>query len=189
MSVKSVVAIDAKTTYGTALLDGFRSVADAPSVAPPGFQGATGGIYVVSPTPADSILDVGPEMDVFGADAQITGSPPETTMPGGSMLISGPMAPSQLPDGDAASSSAEEGRFWAYGYEAMAVVLDSIDRADDPLDRGSVVDAFFATTDHDSILGTYSIDDVGDTTLSEVGAYRAGGDGSLTPAPEPLSVP
>ena len=80
----------------------------------------------------------------------------------------------------------EEGRFWAYGYEAMAVVLDSIDRADDPLDRGSVIDAFFATTDRDSILGTYSIDDVG--------RYDAVGGGRLrrrepmaasTPAPEP----
>ena len=191
MSVKSVVAIDAKTTYGTALLDGFRSVADAPSVAPPGFQGGTDGIYVVSPTPADSILDVGPEMDAFGADAQITGSPPETTMPEGSILISGPMAPTQLPHSDLGETAGggEQGRFWAYGYEAMAVVLDSIDRADDPLDRGSVVDAFFATTDRDSILGTYSIDDVGDTTLSEVGAYEARGDGSLTPAPKPISVP
>ena len=71
----------------------------------------------------------------------------------------------------------------------MAVVLDSIDRADDPLDRGSVVDAFFATTDRDSILGTYSIDDVGDTTLAQVGAYEADGDGGLTPAPRAISVP
>lgn len=49
----------------------------------------------------------------------------------------------------------------ALGYEAMAVVLDSIDRASDPLDRESVVDAFLATAGRESILGTYSIDPVG----------------------------
>ncbi len=49
----------------------------------------------------------------------------------------------------------------ALGYEAMALVLDSIDRASDPLDRESVVDAFLATSGRDSVLGTYSIDPVG----------------------------
>jgi ABC-type branched-subunit amino acid transport system substrate-binding protein len=53
----------------------------------------------------------------------------------------------------------------AYGYEAMALVLDSIERASDPLDRGAVVEAFLATSERDSILGTYSIDQVGAATL------------------------
>ena len=70
----------------------------------------------------------------------------------------------------------------------MAVVLDSIGRADDPLDRGSVIDAFFATTDRDSILGSYSIDDVGDTTLDRVGAYESR-NGPLRAAPQPVTVP
>ncbi len=43
----------------------------------------------------------------------------------------------------------------------MALVLDAIDRADDPLDRASVVEAFLATGERDSPLGSYSIDDVG----------------------------
>jgi hypothetical protein len=47
------------------------------------------------------------------------------------------------------------------GAEAMAVVLDAIDRASDPLDRASVVEAFFATGERESPLGTYSIDEVG----------------------------
>lgn len=46
---------------------------------------------------------------------------------------------------------------YAYGYEAMAVVLDAIDRAEDPLSRSDVVDAFLATQDRESDLGTYSI--------------------------------
>jgi branched-chain amino acid transport system substrate-binding protein len=65
------------------------------------------------------------------------------------------------------------GRYAAYGYEAMAVVLDSIRRAGDSgADRDSVVSAFFNTVDRRSILGSYSIDDVGDTTLSRLAGYR-----------------
>ena len=67
----------------------------------------------------------------------------------------------------------EPGRYAAYGYEAMAVVLDSIRRAGDQGDdRDAVVDAFFDTQDRDSVLGTYSIDEVGDTTLGRLAGYR-----------------
>jgi branched-chain amino acid transport system substrate-binding protein len=58
-----------------------------------------------------------------------------------------------------------------YGYEAMDVVLDAIDRAGRP-DRAAVVDAFFATRDRDSVLGRYSIDKHGDTTLRQYGLYK-----------------
>ncbi len=65
------------------------------------------------------------------------------------------------------------GRYAAYGYEAMALVLDSIRRAGDSgADRDSVVTSFFDTTDRHSVLGTYSIDDVGDTSLSRLAGYR-----------------
>jgi branched-chain amino acid transport system substrate-binding protein len=66
----------------------------------------------------------------------------------------------------------EPGRYAAYGYEAMAVVLDSIRRAGDSgTDRQAVIDQFLATTDRDSILGTYSIDEVGNTTLDRLAGY------------------
>jgi branched-chain amino acid transport system substrate-binding protein len=66
------------------------------------------------------------------------------------------------------------GSYAAYGYEAMAVVLDSIRRAGESgADRDSVVDAFFDTADRHSVLGTYSIDDVGNTTLNRLAGYRA----------------
>lgn len=64
------------------------------------------------------------------------------------------------------------GRYAAYGYEAMAVILDAIDRASDPTDRGAVIDAFFATTDRASILGTYSIADSGETTFDHMTGYE-----------------
>lgn len=64
------------------------------------------------------------------------------------------------------------GRYAAYGYESMALILDSIGRASDPADRSSVVTAFFETSDRQSILGAYSIDEVGNTTLSRMGGYE-----------------
>jgi ABC-type branched-subunit amino acid transport system substrate-binding protein len=67
----------------------------------------------------------------------------------------------------------DPGRYAAYGYEAMAVVLDSIERAGDSGDdRDAVIDAFFDTTERNSILGTYSIDEVGNTTLDRLAGYR-----------------
>ena len=60
-----------------------------------------------------------------------------------------------------------------YGYEAMAVVCDSIAQGGD--DRKAVIDAFFATKGRESPLGTYDIDPDGDTTLSDYGGYTAEG--------------
>jgi branched-chain amino acid transport system substrate-binding protein len=176
-----VRAIGPGGAYGEALRDGFESVTPAPALAAVGSGDA---FYVIAAGPVD-IRVTGP---VFAADAQIFGPPPSTVLPPGGVLVSGTMAPSQLPGGEPDGLGSDRGRFAAYGYEAMAVVLDSIDRADDPLDRGSVVDAFFATTDRESVLGTYSIDEVGDTTLDRVGAYEATG-GRPRPLPEPLPVP
>jgi len=61
----------------------------------------------------------------------------------------------------------------AYGYEAMSVVLDAIRRsAPAGSTRQAVIDAFFATRDRSSVIGTYSIDAQGDTTLRDYGVYR-----------------
>lgn len=62
-----------------------------------------------------------------------------------------------------------------YGYEAMSLLLDAIDRArgdDDVITRRGVVDALLATKNRQSPIGTYSIDPNGDTTLTSIGAYR-----------------
>jgi branched-chain amino acid transport system substrate-binding protein len=60
-----------------------------------------------------------------------------------------------------------------YGYEAMNVVLDAIEKGGD--DRQAVIEAFFQTKKEASVLGPYEIDDDGDTTLKLYGAYRARG--------------
>lgn len=61
----------------------------------------------------------------------------------------------------------------AYGYEAMALLLDAIRRAaDDGDSRDAVVDELLATPERQSVLGTYTIDANGDTTLDAVTGYR-----------------
>jgi branched-chain amino acid transport system substrate-binding protein len=63
----------------------------------------------------------------------------------------------------------------AYGYESMALLLDAIRRAGDDGDsRAAVIDALLSTSERRSILGTYSIDGNGDTTLDAVSGYRVG---------------
>jgi branched-chain amino acid transport system substrate-binding protein len=60
-----------------------------------------------------------------------------------------------------------------FGYEAASLVLDAIARAGQRgSERAAVVEALFATRDRDSVLGTYSIDGNGDTTLSNLALYR-----------------
>jgi len=63
-----------------------------------------------------------------------------------------------------------------YGYEAMSVVLDAIKRsgitASGAASRQKVTDAFFATKDRPSVLGTYSVDQNGDTSLTNYGVYK-----------------
>jgi branched-chain amino acid transport system substrate-binding protein len=60
-----------------------------------------------------------------------------------------------------------------YGYETMALALDALKRAGDKAnDRAAVLKALFATKDRQSVLGTYSIDKNGDTSLTDYGLYQ-----------------
>jgi branched-chain amino acid transport system substrate-binding protein len=68
-----------------------------------------------------------------------------------------------------------------YGYEAMSVALDSIARAGAQGNvRETVISQFFATRDRESVLGRYSIDRNGDTTLAVYGGYK------VSPAGAPM---
>jgi ABC-type branched-subunit amino acid transport system substrate-binding protein len=115
---------------------------------------------------------------VMASDALLMRAPSEPVR--GLLVTSAAEDPSQLPPAGQRFIRAftkrygrEPGRYAAYGYEAMAAVLDSIRRAGDQGDdRDAVVDAFFDTQDRDSVLGTYSIDEVGDTTLGRLAGYR-----------------
>ena len=57
-----------------------------------------------------------------------------------------------------------------YGYEAMSLALDAIKRSGTG-EKADVRKALFATRNRDSVLGRYSIDRNGDTTLTDYGVY------------------
>ena len=65
-----------------------------------------------------------------------------------------------------------------YGYEAMNLALDAIKRAGSG-DKEKILEALFATKDRKSVLGDYSIDENGDTSLTDYGVYKIE-DGELT---------
>jgi len=60
-----------------------------------------------------------------------------------------------------------------YGYETMSLALDAIKRAAaNGNDRQAVINALFNTKDRKSVLGTYSIDKNGDTSITDYGLYK-----------------
>jgi branched-chain amino acid transport system substrate-binding protein len=66
-----------------------------------------------------------------------------------------------------------------FGYEAMSLLLNAIARATHdgsrPAVRAQVRAALFATRDRHSVLGTYSIDRDGDTSVHRYGVYGIAG--------------
>jgi branched-chain amino acid transport system substrate-binding protein len=57
-----------------------------------------------------------------------------------------------------------------YGYEAMSLALDAIKRSGDG-SQANILKAIFETKNRQSVLGSYSIDKNGDTTLTDYGIY------------------
>jgi branched-chain amino acid transport system substrate-binding protein len=66
-----------------------------------------------------------------------------------------------------------------YGYEAMKLVLDTI-KASNSTSKDAFLTQLFKTQDRDSVLGKYSIDKNGDTSLTDYGLYKVGSDGNPT---------
>ena len=63
-----------------------------------------------------------------------------------------------------------------YGYEAMRLVLDTCEQlGPDCTDKQAMIDALFQTKGRESVLGTYDIDENGDTTLTDYGVYTIEG--------------
>jgi branched-chain amino acid transport system substrate-binding protein len=63
--------------------------------------------------------------------------------------------------------------YTAYAYEAANVMLDAIERASkdaggDVPDRKAVIEQVFATQDYQGVLGTWSFDNDGDTSLTQL---------------------
>ena len=172
MEVARVATESDGTVFGDAMVAGFEDgLRDARVVPGAGFS-YYGGL------PENQPLANARGVQLMVTDAELA---PGVSEPDGTLATSAALDPTQLPSRGqefAGAFRAEygraPGRYAAYGYEAMAVILDSIDRASDPEDRGSVIDAFFATSDRASVLGTYSIDAVGNTTLDRMTGYELG---------------
>jgi branched-chain amino acid transport system substrate-binding protein len=63
-----------------------------------------------------------------------------------------------------------------YGYEAMKLVLDTCKKlGSDCSDKQAMIDALYQTKGRQSVLGTYDIDENGDTTLTDYGVYTIKG--------------
>jgi len=66
-----------------------------------------------------------------------------------------------------------------YGYEAMNVLLKAIEdvcaSGGNPTDRAQVTKAVMATKDFDGVLGKWSFDENGDTTLTSMTIYQVQG--------------
>ncbi len=63
-----------------------------------------------------------------------------------------------------------------YGYEAMKLVIDTCtELGADCTDKQAMIDALFQTKGRESVLGTYDIDENGDTTLTDYGIYSIKG--------------
>lgn len=71
---------------------------------------------------------------------------------------------------------AEGGPYALYGYEAMTLVLDAVRSAGARgNDRQTVIDRVFATRNRNSVIGRYSVQSNGETTLSQYGVDRVSG--------------
>lgn len=171
------------SAYGRTMATAFKEAVGGPKVA---VAGAPALYY------AGLAGDEPPVVKRFGgrviaSDALL--SPFAAGAPRADLITSAAQAPTELPPGGHVFAAKfldrygrEPGRYAAYGYEAMAVVIDSVRRAaDSGTEREAVVDAFFDTRGRDSVLGTYAIDPLGDTTLDRMTGYR-NSPGGLRPA-------
>ena len=61
-----------------------------------------------------------------------------------------------------------------YGYEAARLALDAIERSGSG-EKQDIIKALFDTKDRQSVLGSYSMDENGDTTLTDYGIYTIEG--------------
>jgi branched-chain amino acid transport system substrate-binding protein len=166
--------------FGEALASAFEDEARSLGLAiePGGRAGFT--YLALGPgTGAGAAAGGGGEPTTIASDAFLPPYARPGAVAGPLLVTSAALDPAQLPPAgrDLAERFEAEygrppGRYAAYGYEAMAVILDSIERAGDPADREAVIEAFFDTAERDSVLGTYSIDEVGDTTLGAISGYE-----------------
>jgi len=126
------------------------------------------------------VFAANPNIKGFGpdgvAETAFTSKIPESTQP--NTFITNPTLPEQLYPpaaktffGDFKTKYGTDPEPYAiYGYEAMNAALEAIKNAGDKGNcREDVIKGFFAIKNKESVLGTYSIDPDGDTTITDYG--------------------
>ncbi|MBA2239978.1 MAG: ABC transporter substrate-binding protein [Solirubrobacterales bacterium] len=207
--VRSVSIQADGSAFGEVLADGFERAAGevglraqpaSRSASPAGSAAAADALFLAG-TPEtlggpvdDARLAIVPDAFIGPSGERLT-SLPSRLARGRVAVTSAALDPSQLTDpGFEADFEAEygrdPGRFAAYGYEAMSLILGSIDRAaiDGEVRREDLVAALFSTSERDSVLGAYSIDDDGQTTLRRLGSYQRTTGVGLRPG-TPIELP
>ena len=77
--------------------------------------------------------------------------------------------------------SANPDPYAIYGYEAAKLFIDTLKGLGNKAsDKAAVLDALHNTKNRNSVLGTYSFDANGDTSLTDYGIYKVGSDGNPT---------
>jgi branched-chain amino acid transport system substrate-binding protein len=126
---------------------------------------------------------VGPDVKLMGPDGLYQQGFIDEAAGGaaGTFVTFGALAPSRLTGKGAewyrnykVRFNAEPEVFAAYAYEATKVAIDAIKRAGRK-DRGAIRDAVFATRDYEGVLGRWSFDANGDTTLTTISGREVKG--------------
>jgi branched-chain amino acid transport system substrate-binding protein len=143
------------------------------------FFGGNIGPHTVAMWDALGSLPGGPKL--FGPDALGDASFTASIGPAGdrTFITSPGLAPNAYNDLGQRFYASYQARFGGFpspeaifGYEAMQAVLSSIQAAGSSAgSRADVVSRFFAIKNRQSVLGSYSIQPDGDTTLTSYGAY------------------
>jgi branched-chain amino acid transport system substrate-binding protein len=129
-----------------------------------------------------------PEAKLFGPDGVAESSfvdPKEGGLPAEisrkALLTVATLAPEEYPpegqkffkDYTAKYGDRNPDPYAVYGYEVMLLALDAIKRAgDEGNNKEKVLEQLFATKGRVSVLGTYDIDENGDTTNTDYGVYK-----------------
>jgi branched-chain amino acid transport system substrate-binding protein len=185
LGVRRAAAVSSGTTFGDRMTEEFAEEAAGLGIdvrrsevgdeLPDGLELVYLGVEGVGQRRIDLPPVGSPDPPLMSSDALL-----DVGLAGEILLTASAQSPEQLPPAGqdfAAAFEREYGRppgpYAAYGYEAMALVLDAIERAGSGAeDRRAVLDELLATRDRDSVIGTYSITAIGNTTLDAIAGYR-----------------
>lgn len=139
-------------------------------------------LYAGGPDGVDAVADAVAKGDagtVIATDAVGGGARQLPSGSGGAepVVVAGALAPESIPAPDfgadfRARYNRDPGPYAAFGHEAMSLALSGIEQAGDGEFRAAVRDEILGADRADSVLGPYSIDEEGETSLCTVQRYR-----------------